>query len=277
MTKGAEMQTKARDGGSLEKKRRRETKPNGCTHQQEEEKKNRTKQGAGSRTTEWLTADWPTDRKWKKRWTISPTGGDREVHHSPGFKGHAPALQAGDWGPGPKRGLEQKRKERRGDKEKEERDSAAPNVIMQWTGSANGGRAGCFCFLFFSRWGDAAACVARAQLRGGAPVQGNLWKAHTHRSGQGGCMLENSGLVLGVDSSLGLLTRLHNPRHVGVALLVHGRLLHLTQKETEKRARLFSLTWLCTTYYCSLGCMFSNQTISSSISCFCWKSTFCTL
>lgn len=55
MTKGAEMQTKARDGGSLEKKRRRETKPNGCTHKQEE--KNRTKQGAGSRTTDWLTAD----------------------------------------------------------------------------------------------------------------------------------------------------------------------------------------------------------------------------
>lgn len=40
-------------------------------------------------------------------------------------------------------------------------------------------------------------------------------------------MLENSGLVLGVDSSFGLLTRLHNPRHVGVTLLVHGRLLHL--------------------------------------------------
>lgn len=40
-------------------------------------------------------------------------------------------------------------------------------------------------------------------------------------------MLENSGLVLGVDSSLCLLTRLHNPRHIGVALLVHGRLLHL--------------------------------------------------
>ena len=86
-------------------------------------------------------------------------------------------------------------------------------------------------FLFFSRWGDTAACFARARLRGGAPVQGNLWKAHTHRSGQGGCMLENSGLVLGVDSSLGLLTRLHNPRHVGVALLVHGRLLHLTEEE----------------------------------------------
>lgn len=41
-------------------------------------------------------------------------------------------------------------------------------------------------------------------------------------------MLENSGLVLGVDSSLGLLTRLHNPRHIGMALLVHGWLLHLT-------------------------------------------------
>lgn len=143
-------------------------------------------------------------------------------------------------GPGPKRGRAET-KERRGDKEKEERDSAAPNVIMQWTGSANGGGARCFVFLFFifSRWGDAAACVARAQLRGGAPVQGNLWKAHTHRSGQGGCMLENSGLVLGVDSSLGLLTRLHNPRHIGVALLVHGRLLHLIQKEMVKKEDFF--------------------------------------
>lgn len=47
-------------------------------------------------------------------------------------------------------------------------------------------------------------------------------------------MLENSGLVLGVDSSLGLLTWLDNPRYVGVALLVHGRLLHLTQKETRE-------------------------------------------
>lgn len=49
-------------------------------------------------------------------------------------------------------------------------------------------------------------------------------------------MLENSGLVLGVDSSLGLLTRLHNPRHVGVALLVHGRLLHLMHTEKEKES-----------------------------------------
>lgn len=47
-------------------------------------------------------------------------------------------------------------------------------------------------------------------------------------------MLENSGLVLGVDSSLGLLTRLHNPRHVGVALLVHGRLLHLTDRDGKR-------------------------------------------
>lgn len=43
----------------------------------------------------------------------------------------------------------------------------------------------------------------------------------------GGWMLENSGLVLGVDSSFGLLTRFHNPRHVSVALLVHGWLVHL--------------------------------------------------
>lgn len=49
-------------------------------------------------------------------------------------------------GPRPKRGRAET-KERR-DKEKEERDSAAPNVIMQWTGSANGGGAGCFVFYF---------------------------------------------------------------------------------------------------------------------------------
>lgn len=48
-------------------------------------------------------------------------------------------------------------------------------------------------------------------------------------------MLENSGLVLGVDSSLGLLTRLHYPRHVSVTLLdVHGRLLHLEEGERER-------------------------------------------
>lgn len=44
-------------------------------------------------------------------------------------------------------------------------------------------------------------------------------------------MLENSGLVLGVDSSLGLLTWFHNPRYVGMALLVHRRLFHLVQKD----------------------------------------------
>lgn len=138
---------------------------------------------------------------------------EAEVRCGLGFERHAPASQAGWWG-GPDGGAETKA------------ESAAPNVIMQWSGSTNWGGAG--CFVLFSRWGDAAACVACAQLRGGAPVKGNLWKAHTHRSGHGGSMLENSGLVLGVDSSLGLLTRLHNPRHVGVALLVHGRLLHLT-------------------------------------------------
>lgn len=48
-------------------------------------------------------------------------------------------------------------------------------------------------------------------------------------------MLENSGLVLGVDSSFGLLTWLHNPRHVGMALLIHGWLLHLTQSRRRRR------------------------------------------
>lgn len=46
-------------------------------------------------------------------------------------------------------------RERREDEEKEERDSAAPNVIMQWTGSANGGAGRdvivFFVLFFFSR------------------------------------------------------------------------------------------------------------------------------
>lgn len=57
-------------------------------------------------------------------------------------------------------------------------------------------------------------------------------------------MLENSGLVLGVDSSLGLLTRLHNPRHVGVALLVHGRLLHLAEGDGKGLETGFNMTGL---------------------------------
>jgi len=60
-------------------------------------------------------------------------------------------------------------------------------------------------------------------------------------------MLENSGLVLGVDASLRLLTWLHDPRHVGVALLVHGRLLHLTEErrggEGEETARRSPITF----------------------------------
>lgn len=104
-------------------------------------------------------------------------------------------------------------------------------------------------FLLFSADEATAACVACAQLRGRALVQGHLWKAHTHRSGQGGCMLENSGLVLGVDSSLGLLTWLHNPRHVGVALLIHGWLLHLTKKHKAERkvsqiTKVFAMTYM---------------------------------
>lgn len=211
------MKRKARDGG-----RRRETKPNGCTHQH-----------GGKRKNKKLEAEQPTGWPLTDRQTGSgKNGADHSPYRWRQRSAPQPWVQrscASPAGrrmlPGPKRGRAET-KERR-DKEKEERDSAAPNVIMQWTGSANGGGAGCFVFLFFSRWGDAAACVARAQLRGGAPVQGNLWKAHTHRSGQGGCMLENSGLVLGVDSSFGLLTWLDNPRHVGMALLVHRRLLHL--------------------------------------------------
>lgn len=180
---------------------------------------------------------WPlTDRQTgsgKTELTISPTGGDRSTPQ-PWVQRSCASLQAGGWGPGQRGGEQKQKKEetRRKKRETAQRQTSSCSGQARLTGAGRD-----VLFFIFSRWGDAAACVARAQLRGGAPVQGNLWKAHTHRSGQGGCMLENSGLVLGVDSSLGLLTRLHNPRHVGVALLVHGRLLHLTQIETQKERK----------------------------------------
>lgn len=133
--------------------KRRETKLKGCTRQQVENKPINSKPNKGSvGCSLMVTAYFPLQV-------------EAEVHRSPGFKTHAPASQAGWWG-GPEGGEERKA------------ESAAPNVVMQWSGSTNGGRAG--CFVFFSRWGDAAACVACARLRGGAPVKGNLWKAHTH-------------------------------------------------------------------------------------------------
>lgn len=100
------------------------------------------------RTTDWLTADRPTYRKWKKekKRAISPTVGDRNAPQ-PWVQRSCASPAGRRMGPGPERGRAET-KERRGDEEKEERDSAAPNVIMQWTGSANGGRGGMF-FIFF--------------------------------------------------------------------------------------------------------------------------------
>lgn len=54
------------------------------------------------------------------------------MHHYPGFKGHAIALQAGGRGLG----------------EQKEKENAAPIVIMQWTGWANGEGTRCKVFVF---------------------------------------------------------------------------------------------------------------------------------
>lgn len=105
------------------------------------------------------------------------------MHHSPGFKGHAPALQAGGCGPGQREGGRAEIKERR-DKEKEERDNAAPNVIMQWTGSAIGGGARCFfnlIFFFFFSAGEVARRRASLVPNSGAgPRYRATSERHTH-------------------------------------------------------------------------------------------------
>lgn len=81
-------------------------------------------------------------------------------------------------GPGPKRGRTET-KERRRDKEKEEIDSAAPNVIMQWTGSANGGGAGCFVFYFSA--GEVTRRRASLEPNSGAgPRYRATSERHTH-------------------------------------------------------------------------------------------------
>lgn len=107
------------------------------------------------------------------------------MHHSPGFKGHAPALQAGGCGPGQREGGRAEIKERRRDKEKEERDNAAPNVIMQWTGSAIGGGARCFFLFNFFIFIFSAGEVARRRASlvpnsGAGPRYRATSERHTH-------------------------------------------------------------------------------------------------
>lgn len=174
------MKRKARDGG-----RRRETKPNGCTHQQGGEKK-KEKQEAGSRTTDWLTADWPTNRKWKNGADHSPYRWRQRSAPQPWVQRSCASPAGRRMLPGPKRGRAETKKERRRDKEKEERDSAAPNVIMQWTGSANGGGAGCFVFFIFQpvRWrgGVRRSCPTPGRGPGtGQPLKGTHTQEWTRR------------------------------------------------------------------------------------------------
>lgn len=102
------------------------------------------------------------------------------MHHRPGFKGHAPALQAGgararETGEGG--GAETKKREE--ETRREKRDSAAPNVIMQWTGSANGGGAGCFVFYFSA--GEVTRRRASLEPNSGAgPRYRETSERHTH-------------------------------------------------------------------------------------------------
>lgn len=100
------------------------------------------------------------------------------MHHRPGFKGHAPALQAG-WGPGQRGGEGGQKRKREEETRREKRDSAAPNVIMQWTGSANGGGAGCFVFCFSA--GEVTRRRASLEPNSGAgPRYRETSERHTH-------------------------------------------------------------------------------------------------
>lgn len=88
----------------LQEKKERD-KANGYTHQQEEKKKQNNQP-----VDRWLT----NKQEVEKRSRPFPLQVETEVHHSPGFKGHAPALQAGGWDPGQRKGEQkQKRRERR--------------------------------------------------------------------------------------------------------------------------------------------------------------------
>lgn len=88
--------------------------------------------------------------------------------------------------PRPKRGGRAEIKERRRDKEKEERDNAAPNVIMQWTGLAIGGGARwvfflCNFFIFIFSAGEVARRRASLVPNSGAgPRYRATSERHTH-------------------------------------------------------------------------------------------------
>lgn len=74
------------------------------------------------------------------------------------------------------KGESRNERERRKDKEKE-RDSAAPNVIMQWTGSANGG--GMFV-LYFSAGEVTRRRASLVPNSGAGPRYRTTSERHTH-------------------------------------------------------------------------------------------------
>lgn len=74
------------------------------------------------------------------------------------------------------KGESRNERERR-DKEKE-RDSAAPNVIMQWTGSANGGRD--VLFLYFSAGEVTRRRASLVPNSGAGPRYRTTSERHTH-------------------------------------------------------------------------------------------------
>lgn len=127
-----------------------------------------------------------------------------------------------------------------------ETHSAAPNGIMQRLRQLTAERAG-WVFRPVRSHTSPHKRVARAvQLRWGASRGPALCKAHTQEwTGGWYTLLENSGLILGVRSSLGLLPWFHYPRHVGMTLLLHRRLLHLREGEGVRVGRERGLVKRC--------------------------------
>lgn len=182
------MNSKVRDGGSW--RRKGGERRSQMVAPINRKKKKQKKQETGSRITEWLTADWPTNMKWKNRADHSPYRWRQKCTTALGSKVMRQPCRQEDVAQAKERGGRAEIKERR-DKEKEERDNAAPNVIMQWTGSAIGGGARCFfnlifLFLFFQpvRWrgGVRRSCPTPGWGPGtGQPLKGTHTQDWTRR------------------------------------------------------------------------------------------------
>lgn len=102
------------------------------------------------------------------------------MHHSPGFKGHAPALQAGGWDPGQRGG---ERKQKREEETRRKKRETAQRQTSSCSGQARLTGAGRDVLFFYFLFSAGEVTRRRASLvpnSGAGPQYRATSERHTH-------------------------------------------------------------------------------------------------